>query len=338
VGLMARHLKEPVKTFAIGFHEARFDESPFAARVAEMFKTDHVLEKVESDLTGLWPLATWHCDQPHGDVSFLPTYRVSQLAAKKVKVVLTGDGGDELFAGYEKYADFFAGPPAASEEAFERAYFDSISLLPPEEKRALYADGLRGRVGGLDSFEVAAPLLRAARGMDRINRALYLDTMLLLSGNNLVKPDRMGMAVSIEARTPFLDYRMIELAFRIPGPLKLRGRETKSIYKRAVEPMLGRELTHRPKQMFTVPVGEWFKGPLAPFLRSTLLAPRTAARGLFLPEVVGRLIEDHVAGRANHTRILRALVALELWFRTFLDAAYDRPPSWEDLGLTAPRA
>lgn len=336
VGLMARHLREPVKTFSIGFHEARYDESPWAERVAAQFRTDHVLEKVESNLTGLWPLATWHCDQPHGDVSFMPTYRLSQLAARKVKVVLTGDGGDELFAGYEKHADFFGGPMPAAEADFERAYFDSISLLTHQAKLDLYSDAWKARRAGSDSFEVAAPHFRDAGGMDRINRALYLDTMLLLSGNNLVKPDRMGMAVSIEARTPFLDYRMIELAFRMPGALKLQGRTTKKIYKAAVEPMLGAEVVHRPKQMFTVPVGEWFKGPLAPFLRSTLLSPRTRERGLFRPERVEAMIEAHVAGTANHTRILRALIALEIWFRSMLDASYTAPPGFEELGLPAP--
>jgi len=336
VGLMAEHLKEPVKTFSIGFHEARFDESPFAAEVAAKYRTEHEMEKVESNLIGLWPLATWHCDQPHGDVSFMPTYRVSQLAARKVKVVLTGDGGDELFAGYEKYADFFAAPQPAAEEAFERAYFDSISLLDHAGKLDLYVPEWKARFQGLDSFEVAAPTLRAARGMDRINRALYLDTMLLLSGNNLVKPDRMGMAVSIEARTPFLDYRMIELAFRIPGSLKLKGRTTKAIYKQAIEPMLGARLVHRPKQMFTVPVGEWFKTSLAPFVRGVLLDPRATARGIFRTEAIARLIEEHVAGTGNHTRILRALIALEIWFRTFLEGPRRGPPTFRDLGLPEP--
>jgi asparagine synthase (glutamine-hydrolysing) len=337
VAMMAGHLKAPVKTFTIGFDDPKYDESPFAEQVARTYGTEHVLEKVESNLASLWPLAVYSCDQPHGDASFMPTYRVSQLAARKVKVVLTGDGGDELFAGYEKYADFFAGPAPADEEAFERAYFDSISLLDAAGKRDLYSPELRGRLADSDSFAIAAPLFRAFRHQDRINRALALDTLLLLPGNNLVKPDRMGMAVSIEARTPFLDYRMIDLAFRMPGALKLAGKDTKHLYKRAIEPMLGRELVHRKKQMFTVPVGEWFKGPLAPFMEAVLLSPRTSARGHFRRERVAAVLQEHRTGRANHTRLIRALIALELWHRIFVDRLWDRAPSFTELGLPEPR-
>ncbi|MCE6982052.1 asparagine synthetase B, partial [Pseudomonas frederiksbergensis] len=140
-----------------------------------------------------WPMATYHCDQPHGDVSFLPTYRVSALAAKQVKVVLTGDGGDELFAGYDKHRDFFAAPEAASwsDEEFQRRYFDSISLFTHAGKQALYTPERAHRLAQVDSFDVAAPYFKAVAHQDRINQALYLDMQLLLSGNNLVKPDRM---------------------------------------------------------------------------------------------------------------------------------------------------
>jgi asparagine synthase (glutamine-hydrolysing) len=266
-----------------------------------------------------WPRALYHCDQPHGDISFLPTLRVSELAARELKVVLTGDGGDELFAGYEKYRDFFAQPEAGAEDdAFQRAYFDSISLFTPKAVQGLYTPAQAAAVKGLDPFELAAGHFAEVPHFDRINQALYLDMTLLLPGNNLVKPDRMGMAVSLEARTPFLDYRMMELAFRLPGALKLQGGETKFAYKRAVAPLIGEHLTYRKKQMFTVPVGE-------PFCRKFLLEARTTERGIFQPAQVEKMLAEHVAGSRNYTREIRALIALEIWQRLFIDENGRKP-------------
>ncbi len=335
VGMMSRHLDEPVRTYSIGFHEPRFDESPFAAAAAERFHTRHTLRKVDANMLDLWPLATWHCDQPHGDISFLPTYRVAQLAAEEVKVVLTGDGADELFAGYDKYRTFFtgAGADVGDEAGFRAAYYRNLCLFDDAAKAALYTGAFAARVAGCDSYRVVEPLFDEAAGMDRINQALYLDMQLLLSGNNLVKPDRMGMAVSLEARTPFLDWRMMEFAFRMPGDLKLRDGETKYLYKKAVRGLIGDDLAYRRKQMFTVPVGEWFRNTLAPFTEAVLLDARTVERGLFRPEVVRRMLEEHQTGRANHTREIRALIAVELWARSFLDRDSHAAPGYADLGL-----
>jgi asparagine synthase (glutamine-hydrolysing) len=315
VGLMARHMSDPVKTFAIGFHDPRYDEAIYAQEAADRFRTQHVMERVDSDMIDLWPMATYHCDQPHGDLSFLPTYRVSQLAVRDVKVVLTGDGGDELFAGYDKHRDFFARADvgAMSDDAFRRAYFQSISLFPDAAKRDLYAEPVRRRLGATDSFEVARPYFDEVAHQDRINQALYLDMQLLLCGNNLVKPDRMGMAVSLEARTPFLDYRMMEFAFRMPGELKLRDGETKYLYKKAVAPLIGENLAYRRKQMFTVPVGDWFRSDRAAYVADRLEKLNLAAP-LFQQGVAQRLLEQHRLGTHNHTRELRALISLSHWF------------------------
>jgi asparagine synthase (glutamine-hydrolysing) len=335
VGMMSHHLEEPVRTYSIGFHEPRFDESPFAAAAAARFGTRHTLRKVDANMLDLWPLATWHCDQPHGDISFLPTYRVAQLAAEEVKVVLTGDGADELFAGYDKYRTFFTGGGAdvGDEAGFRADYYRNLCLFDDTAKAALYTDAFAARVAGCDSYRVVAPLFDEAAGMDRINQALYLDMQLLLSGNNLVKPDRMGMAVSLEARTPFLDWRMMEFAFRMPGDLKLRDGETKYLYKKAVRGLIGDDLAYRRKQMFTVPVGEWFRDTLAPFTEAVLLDARTVERGLFRPEVVRRMLDEHQSGHANHTREIRALIAVELWARTFLDRDSHTAPGYAELGL-----
>jgi asparagine synthase (glutamine-hydrolysing) len=315
VGLMARHVERPVKTFCIGFADPRYDESAFAAEAARRFGCEHTSEIAELNMLGRWPHVLYHLDQPHGDASFMPTLRVSELAAKHVKVVLTGDGGDELFAGYEKYSDFFTRPEAQALDptAFQRRYFDSISLFQPAAKTALYRPEVAAQLAGIDSFEAAAgPWLEEATHFDRLNQALYLDMQLLLSGNNLVKPDRMGMAVSIEARTPFLDWRMMEFAFRSRGVTKLQGEDKKHWYKRAVVPLIGEDLAYRRKQMFTVPVGEWFRSSSYEWLRTTLGSSEMIG-AWFEPEAIASMLERHRSGQANFTRELRALAALALW-------------------------
>ena len=319
VALMAGHVERPVKTFCIGFADPRFDESTYAADAARRFGCEHTSEIAELNMLDRWPQVLHHLDQPHGDASFMPTLRVSELAARHVKVVLTGDGGDELFAGYDKYADYFAQPESngLGAAAFQRGYFDSISLFTPQAKRDLYRADLAQQLAGLDSFAVAAkPWFDEAAHFDRVNQALYLDMQLLLSGNNLVKPDRMGMAVSIEARTPFLDWRMMELAFRSPGTTKLHGGDKKHWYKRAVAPLIGDDLAYRKKQMFTVPVGEWFRNESHEWLAETLRRSELLGR-LFRPEPIDRMLSAHRDGTANHTRELRALAALALWSAPF---------------------
>ena len=316
VGLMARHVKEPVKTFCIGFADPRYDESAHAQQAADRFGCHHTSEVAELNMLDRWPQVLHHLDQPHGDASFMPTLRVSELAAKHVKVVLTGDGGDELFAGYDKYAQFFARPDAAAlpQDRFERRYFDSISLFSPEAKAALYRPAVRAQLAGIDSFAAAAqPWFAESQHFDRVNQALYLDMQLLLSGNNLVKPDRMGMAVSIEARTPFLDWRMMEFAFRSRGSTKLSPEgDKKHWFKRAAAPLIGEHLAHRKKQMFTVPVGDWFQGELHGWLRKTLTGSEVMDN-LFEPSGVQAMLGAHRDGRHNFTRELRALAALALW-------------------------
>ena len=314
VGLMARHMGEPVRTFCIGFDDPRYDESAFAQAAADRFGTYHTMERVAPDMLDLWPIATYQCDQPHGDVSFLPTYRVSELAARDVKVVLTGDGGDELFAGYDKYKSFFSNPvlPELDDATFQRHYFESISLFSPASKSALYDSAMKQTTDKIDSFEVARPWFMAVEHQDRINQALFLDMQLLLSGNNLVKPDRMGMAVSLEARTPFLDWRMMEFAFRMPGELKLKDGETKYLYKKAVAPLIGNDLAYRKKQMFTVPVGEWFRNEKSDYCTERLARLPSLGNVIDL-QMTNQLLYKHIEGSENNTREIRALISLSHW-------------------------
>ncbi|MDX8406595.1 MAG: asparagine synthase C-terminal domain-containing protein, partial [Mariprofundus sp.] len=228
---------------------------------------------------------------------------------------------DELFAGYDKYKNFFALPEAFSSAQieFQRDYCQNISLFTDEQRAQLFSGELFARQEGFDVWQPVLEILHRSEHVGRINQALIVDMLLLLPGNNLVKPDRMGMAASLEARTPFLDYRMMELAFRMPGELKLKNGITKYIFKKAVAPLIGENLAYRKKQMFTVPVGEWFKSELLPMVRDLLLSELAISRGLFNVTYVTNMIELHVSGKENYTRQIRALMAVELWCKCFLD-------------------
>ncbi len=320
VGFMSLYQKTPVRTYSIGFRNSGYDETYFARLASQRFGTLHEVNYMEPDLAALWPRFIWHVDQPHGDVSFMPMDQVSAVASRDVKMVLTGDGGDELFAGYEKYADFFSeGRVDHLETGWEDRFVRSSGLLQADEGQRLLIGPLKSAFGDLDPYRALAGQVRLADGQDPINRVLFAETTVLLPGNNLVKPDRMAMANSLEVRSPFLDYRMAEFAFQMPGALKLTGGETKSIYKKAVQPLLGSELTYRKKQMFTVPVGDWFRTSLAGYCRDMLLDGRLGARGIVDPGFVAEMLAAHLSGTANYTRQLRALISLELWFRLFID-------------------
>lgn len=340
VRCMTRHQAEPVKTFSIGFEDPRFDESPFSREVAQMLGTDHTLEIVDPNMVDLWPRVVYHCDQPHSDVSFMPMIRLSELAVRHVKMVLTGDGGDELFGGYGKYTDFFDQPGAGDldDATFRRHYHRHIALLSETEKHALYTPEFSHGAHGLDTQDVTNGWLDQVPHWDRVNQALWLDVALLLPGNNLVKPDRTTMSVSLEGRDPFLDPRLAEFAFQTPGDLKVRPGVTRYAYKRAVEQDLGMALTHRRKQMFTVPIGEWFKDQLREFSRALLLADRTSDAGVFRPEAVRTVLDEHQSGIGNHTRQIRMLIAFELWRRTFLEGDFESAPTFASLGVEAPTA
>ena len=336
VSLMSQELPHPVQTFCIGFDNPRFDESQYAQQVADQFTTQHTCEVLNPNLTETWPLTVYHNDQPHGDVSFMPTYWVSHLARKAVKVVLTGDGGDELFAGYDVHRNFFTNQDLTlPREQIEAAYISAISLLQPAEKKSLYSTEAKKQLSDLDASQFASSHLKEFRHLDPINQVLALDTRLLLPGNNLVKPDKMAMAVSLEPRAPYLDHRMVDLAFRIPGSYKLRNGVTKSILKRACEKILPSNIIYRKKQMFTVPIGEWFKRELSPFVNEVLLSPRSLERGYFRPERISQIIQEHQSGKVNHTRAIRALLAVELWQRTFIDETFDHAPCYSELGINS---
>ena len=329
VGMMNKIIPENVNTFSIGFEDSRYDETPFSDYASTLFNTNHISKICKESLISLWPSSTWFCDQPHGDLSFLPTYEVSKLASHHVKVVLTGDGADELFAGYSKYLEIFKASTSYSNNQLSTHLNQHLSLLSCDQRSDLYTDDFKKKILVDDPEKFLSTIVNSAGDLDCINKALYVDTKLLLPGNNLVKPDRMTMANSIEARSPFLDYRMVEFAFSLPGEIKLKDGTSKYIMKQAFAPLITNKLAYRKKQMFTVPVGDWFKSSLSSILKRFLLCDTTLNRNIFKAHVIEQLVFQHCSGKYNHTRLLRALVSLELWMRIYIDTLVV-PSSTED--------
>jgi len=315
VGLATRSHDSKLPVFSIGFDDPRFDESLFAQEAANRFGALMKSKVVVPDMLDDWSNATYFCDQPHGDVSFLPTWEVAKLASKDVKVVLTGDGGDELFAGYMKYLHFFEQWPvkSPSQDQWFSAYWPTLTLFPENEKSRLLLNWSQDDV---QTFDFVHELVKPFHAHDIINQALIIDTLLLLPGNNLVKPDRMGMAASVEARTPFLDVRMVEFAFKTRGVDKLSENQTKKCLKSAVRDLIGDNLTYRKKQMFTVPVGDWFKKERYDYVNEHLR--NLDDLGLLDMTRVFELLHQHASNTVNRTRELRALVALSHWKDRFL--------------------
>ncbi len=258
------------------------------------------------------------------------------MAREQLKVVLAGDGGDELFGGYDRYANVMRSVGANSDQAaFEKACVGSLCLFNQQQRQSLMGSHAKRQIGGYDPLDSARAQLSELRHFDRVNQMLGLDLKMLMPGNNLVKPDKMAMAVSLEARSPFMDYRLVDLAFRIPGRFKLQGGQGKAVLKKAAEKVLPKSIIYREKQMFTMPVGRWFRGVLQPFVKEVLLSPNSLCREVFVPQQVQRIVDEHVAGRHDWTRQLRALVTFELWHRIFMDCKSETAPSYEDLGITS---
>ncbi|MET0648481.1 MAG: asparagine synthase (glutamine-hydrolyzing) [Pyrinomonadaceae bacterium] len=350
VGLMARNSDRPVKTFSIGFNEDSYDELKYARVAARHFQTEHHEFVVTPDICSVVDELAWHFDEPFADSSAIPTYVVSKLAREHVKVVLSGDGGDELFAGYTRYVvdrrrgGFERLPrfvreglmqPAArlmphgargrnfihdvAYDALER-YLESVSVFTRLMKTELYTEEFR-RLAGDESRAPAAfrAVAERAPSGDALDRLLYLDSKTYLPGDILVKVDRMSMAASLEARTPLLDHKLIEFVGRIPSSLKMKGLVTKHIFKAAVRDLVPSEILDRPKQGFGVPIEQWINRQLRDRVRGTLTEPRTLRRGVTDPNYVTVMLDEHERGRRDHSTRLWALFMLELWHRTFVD-------------------
>jgi asparagine synthase (glutamine-hydrolysing) len=356
VALMSEVSSTPVKTFSIGFDEQDFSELHHARRVAEHVGAEHHEFVVRPDALEVLPTLVEHYGEPYADSSAIPTYYVSRETRKHVTVALNGDGGDECFAGYERYAamrlsERYRRLPAflregvirnlaellpASElkrgrvrslQRFLRAaslppverYLRWVSVLDSRAKADLYTEEFRHRVGSLDSGRWLAPWFARANGAGVVDAALLADTMTYLPNDLLVKVDIASMAVSLEARSPFLDHHVIEFAASLPEHLKLRRLTTKYLLKKALARLLPQDNLRRPKMGFGVPVGHWFRGQMQGFLREQLLSDRSLRRGLFRPEAVRQMVELHTRGERDYTHQLWTLLMLELWFQRFID-------------------
>ncbi|MDT5271946.1 MAG: hypothetical protein QOH49_4132 [Acidobacteriota bacterium] len=356
VALMSEASSKPVKTFSIGFEEQDFSELHHARRVAEHVGAEHHEFIVRPDALEVLPTLVEHYGEPYADSSAIPTYYVSRETRRHVTVALNGDGGDECFAGYERYAAMMLSeryrrlPEVLRERVIRQAvellpsselkpgrvrrlkrflraaslppverYLNWVSIIGPAAKEELYTDEFRHETAGLEEGRWLAPWFALANGAGVVDASLLTDTMTYLPNDLLVKVDIASMAVSLEARSPFLDHHVIEFAASLPQGLKLRGLTTKYLLKRTLKRLLPSENLTRPKMGFGVPIGHWFRGRMQPFLREHLLSERLARRGLLRPEVVRRMVEQHTSGERDHTHPLWTLLMLELWFQRFID-------------------
>lgn len=350
VALMARHMDQPVKTFSIGFNEDSYNELKYARLTAATFGTDHHEFIVTPEICDVVDELVWHLDEPFADQAAIPNYIVSKLARNYVTVVLSGDGGDELFAGYTRYVverqrSGFARLPRGVREGLMKPlsqrlphgawgrnylhnvslepvsrYLDSVSIFSGLNRSLLYAREFQEKLGAGDYVAQLFAELSAKVGTDEpLDRLLYLDSKTYLPGDILTKVDRMSMAVSLEARAPLLDHKLIDFVTRIPAGMKLAGLETKHLLKRAVQDLIPSEILHRPKQGFGVPIQEWINQQLRERMRETLTEPRTRQRGYVNPKYVDVLLDEHERGRRDHSTGLWALLMLELWHRQFVD-------------------
>jgi asparagine synthase (glutamine-hydrolysing) len=304
----------PTDAFAIGFSNPEFDETSAAREVASALGLPlHVLRADEALLSEL-PTVIRHTEQPHGDASFMPLLALAREASRSLKVVLTGEGADEIFGGYA----WHAAEPYNTRDPWDtvRARFEANAVFRHDEKIALERGALLAAERDRDSSLAVRELLGRAAECDPIAQTLFVDTTLLLPGNNLVKADRMGMACGLELRCPFLDYRLVEFAFTIPGPERLHDGEGKRPLREIVAPHLPAAAA-RAKRIFGVPVRDWFRSSEHPLLR-LLADERPPQLDEWIDQRgVARLLDEHRGGRADHTRKLRALLALAVWTREF---------------------
>jgi asparagine synthase (glutamine-hydrolysing) len=367
VGLMQRASSRPIRTFAIGFPDPAYDETRYAELVAKHLGTEHQTFRVEPRAWETIPALAWQFDEPFADSSALPTWHVARETRSAVTVALTGDAGDELFGGYDRYralalTELFQRLPAAprhwigatlnrvlprsarsrtrlrglqrlveriNEPAAAR-YLGWMTTFDEASRLSLYSDAqldLLASAASLpdepsphDPAAVLAEACAAAGRRDKVTQAMVGDLLTYLPGDLLVKVDQASMAHSLECRAPFLDHRVVELAAAMPLNRKLRYRpgRSKVVLKRAFAELLPPAIRTRPKMGFGVPVGRWFQAELKDELRAVLLDPATLNRGLFRPEAVRALVEEHQSGRRDHGPRLWALVMLELWYRNHL--------------------
>jgi asparagine synthase (glutamine-hydrolysing) len=321
VAAMSRLSPEPVKTFSIGFDAAEYDETPAARQVAEAYGTDHRELVLDARSLDVLPRLAWHYGEPFADSSALAAFALAELARSEVTVALNGDGGDESFGGYHRHARPADPEPIrlyAERRAYE--YFDD----PWREE--LYEPAFRRSLGERPWRAVVEEAWQESDAADPVERLMDVDLQTYLAHDLLVKMDIATMAHSLEARSPFLDQAVMELAAGLPMEMKVREGTTKWLLRRALRPWLPDSILERPKQGFSVPLGEWLRDQAPQLAGDLLLDPQALERGLFREKVV----REMVAAPAEHPYRLWTLMQLELWLRTYVD----RPPADAPLALT----
>jgi asparagine synthase (glutamine-hydrolysing) len=355
--VMSKMVDDPIKTFSVAFKEREANELEYARLVSRAFKTDHheVIVSPEEFFKAL-PRLVWHEDEPLAHPSSVALYFVSELASRHVKVVLTGEGSDEMLAGYDRYrktiynlslgARYHNAAPEALRRAMRSAidrlprgskarrklsrtflcldpdiesiYFDNFSVFSRAMQRSLLTAEASEAIGPVDPYREVSGYLKSTDAETLLDRLLYADTKTYLH-ELLMKQDQMSMAASIESRVPFLDHKLVEYTARLPERMKLRGWTTKYILRRSMEGVLPREILRRRKMGFPVPVGAWFRGQYRSVIDEYVLSERTLERGLFDRTFVRNLVEQHQSGTENHSERLWSLVNFEIWQRRFID-------------------
>lgn len=356
VALMAQQSSQPVKTFSIGFPHQEYDETRYARMVAERYRTDHHELILEPDAAAVLPRLVWHYNEPYSDASMIPTYYVSELARRHVTVALNGDGGDEAFIGYPRYdtvrslmgrdevpaalapwaATLLERLPArlrsgargerlaalarelrARAVPNSRRYAFTIVSMADEQKPDGYGPLMQPYLQK-SALDLLDPLFAAAP--DFLSGANWADTHVYLPDDLLVKVDIASMAVSLEARSPLLDHKLMEWAFSLPVDVKTPGGVAKGLFKKAMEPYLPHDLMYRPKMGFGCPIDHWLRSDLREMAEDLLLSSRFEQRGIVTRAYVQRMMDEHMARTHSHHTRLFALLNLELWFRMWADA------------------
>jgi len=356
VAMMATQSSQPVNTCSIAFSDPEYNESEFAQQVADRYQTHHTVETVESDDFDLVDTLAKVYDEPYADSSALPTYRVCELARKHVKVALSGDGGDEHFAGYRRYRWFryeerlrsalplmlrrplfgtlgkiypkadWAPKVLRAKTTFEalardtvEGYFHGVSLLSDAQRAQLFSPALKRELQGYQAVEVMRRHAAAAPTEDPLSLVQYLDMKTYLVGDILTKVDRASMAHGLEVREPLLDHELMGWVSGLPTDLKLRGTEGKYLLKKAMEPYLPHDVLYRKKMGFSVPLAAWFRGPLATTIRNVVLDERLAATGLFNQAYLRTIVDAHQSGRRDYSVILWTVLMFDAFLRHVLD-------------------
>lgn len=352
VAVMAGLGSEPVNTCSISFDDPDYDESAYASKVANQYGTRHYVETVSADDYSLVDTLAGLYDEPYADSSAIPTYRVCQLARKRVTVALSGDGGDESFAGYRRYRYAMAeqrvrslipsairrplfgflgkyypkadwAPQAfrakTTFEALSRdlveGYFHGVSVMPDRMRRRLFSKRFAGELQGYRAIEVMQGHAASAPTDDPLSTIQYLDFKTYLPGDILTKVDRASMAHALEVRVPLLDHEFVEWVAGLPPSYKLQGAEGKYIFKKALEPMLPHDILYRKKKGFSIPLAMWFRGPLRDRVRTSLTGQHMADTGIFDMQFIADIVEQHQSGRSDHSAAIWSLLMFESFLR-----------------------